>query len=159
MYYIIWYHNYHISISILHSLLVFAQRQSNQRLAFFMVFSFYIECILGNSLLFLLYKPNFDIGYWISTAHPFSRIPVFFMGVCAGVLCMRIKEQDFDAMNCKLLSVFFISYLMLIFHKVLVDLITLEHFHLLRMFFYPYHAFQRKFATKGLMMKNMSNVL
>ena len=67
-----------------------------------MVFSFYIECILGNSLLFLLYKPNFDIGYWISTAHPFSRIPVFFMGVCAGVLCMRIKEQDYDAMNCKL---------------------------------------------------------
>ena len=52
--------------------------------------------------------------------------------------------------------VFFISYLMLIFHKVLVDSITLEHFHLLRMFFYPYHAFQRKFATKGLMMKNMS---
>ena len=102
MYYIIWYHNYHISISILHSLLVFAQRQSNQRLAFFMVFSFYIECILGNSLLLLLYKPNFDIGYWISTAHPFSRLPVFFMGVCAGVLCMRIKEQDFDAMNCKL---------------------------------------------------------
>ena len=148
MYYIIWYHNYHISISILHSLLVFAQRQSNQRLAFFMVFSFYIECILGNSLLFLLYKPNFDIGYWISTAHPFSRIPVFFMGVCAGVLCMRIKEQDFDAMNCKLLIVFFISCLMLIFHKVLVDLITLEHFPLLRMFFYPYHVFLRKFATK-----------
>ena len=120
-----------------------------------MVFSFYIECILGNSLLLLLYKPNFDIGYWISTAHPFSRIPVFFMGVCAGVLCMRIKEQDFDAMNCKLLIVLFISCLMLIFHKVLVDLITLEHFPLLRMFFYPYHVFQRKFATKGLMMKNM----
>ena len=66
-----------------------------------MVFSFYIECIWGNVLLLGL-APNFDIGYWISTAHPISRIPVFFMGVCAGVLCMRIKEQDYDAMNCML---------------------------------------------------------
>ena len=85
------------------SLLVFAQRQSNQRLAFFMVFSFYLQCILGNCLAFGINSHfGFEWAYWISTAHPISRIPVFFMGVCAGVLCMRIKEQDYDAMNCKL---------------------------------------------------------
>ena len=66
-----------------------------------MAFSFYLECILGNWFLFGL-LPHFERAYWISTAHPISRIPVFFMGVCAGVLCMRIKEQDYDAMNCKL---------------------------------------------------------
>ena len=49
---------------------------------------------------------SFEGAYWISTAHPISRIPVFFMGVCAGVLCMRIKEQDYEALNCKEIVIF-----------------------------------------------------
>ena len=40
-------------------------------------------------------------AYWFSTAHPISRLPVFFMGVCAGVLCVRIQTGDLDALNRK----------------------------------------------------------
>ena len=68
-----------------------------------MVLAFYFESSLGTFLFLILQEVGANEGaYWISTAHPISRIPVFFMGVCAGVLCMRIKEQDYDAMNCKL---------------------------------------------------------
>ena len=67
-----------------------------------MVFAFYFESIFGTFLFLILRKAGDHEGaYWISTAHPISRIPVFFMGVCAGVLCMRIKEKDYEALNCK----------------------------------------------------------
>ena len=90
-----------------HSLLVFCQRQSNQRLVLFMVLAFYFESSLGTFLFLILQEVGANEGaYWISTAHPISRIPVFFMGVCAGVLCMRIKEQDYEALNCKELVIF-----------------------------------------------------
>ena len=36
-------------------------------------------------------------GYWLATAHPIIRLPVFFMGVCAGELCIRIQQGDIDA--------------------------------------------------------------
>ena len=39
--------------------------------------------------------------YWIGTAHPLFRLPVFFMGVCAGVLCNRIQQGDLDAFHSK----------------------------------------------------------
>ena len=59
--------------------------------------------IVGNYL-FELYNWNI-FGrvepYWISTAHPLSRIPVFFMGICAGVLCVRIQQGSLEALNCK----------------------------------------------------------
>ena len=82
--------------------MVFAQRQSNQRLAIFVALLYYFQAILG-TVLFHAILSIFDFvgAYWFSIAHPLSRIPVFFMGVCAGVLCVRIQEQDFDAMNCE----------------------------------------------------------
>ena len=59
--------------------------------------------IVGNYL-FELYNWNI-FGrvepYWISTAHPLSRIPVFFMGICAGALCVRIQQGSLEALNCK----------------------------------------------------------
>ena len=89
------------------SLLVFAQRQCNQKLAIFMTILYYFQAILGTTL-FHAILPVFDFvgAYWFSIAHPLSRIPVFFMGVCAGVICVRIQEQDFDAMNCKYFVIF-----------------------------------------------------
>ena len=38
--------------------------------------------------------PNSGLGYWISTVHPLSRLPVFLMGIFAGILCIRINEGD-----------------------------------------------------------------
>ena len=73
-----------------------------------MVFAFYFESIFGTFLYQILLDTthSFVAAYWISTSHPISRIPVFFMGVCAGVLCMRIKEQDYEALNCKHLKMY-----------------------------------------------------
>ena len=72
-----------------------------------MLLAFYFESSLGTFLFLILQEVGVNEGaYWISTAHPISRIPVFFMGVCAGVLCMRIKEQDYEALNCKELVIF-----------------------------------------------------
>ena len=72
-----------------------------------MALLYYFQAILGTTL-FHAILPVFDFvgAYWFSIAHPLSRIPVFFMGVCAGVICVRIQEQDFDAMNCKYFVIF-----------------------------------------------------
>ena len=65
-----------------------------------MATSFFLEIVLGFSIAGLA---NFLGGkaYWWSTAHPLSRLPVFFMGICAGVLCVRIQNGDLDALNRK----------------------------------------------------------
>ena len=43
------------------------------------------------------------LGYgghiWLGYANPIIRLPVFFMGVCAGVLCIRIQQGDVDAFH------------------------------------------------------------
>ena len=71
------------------SLLVFAQKRSNHVLAALMALSYYIQIIIS------------VIGYgghiWLGYANPMIRLPVFFMGVCAGVLCIRIQRGDIDA--------------------------------------------------------------
>ena len=38
----------------------------------------------------------------MGTAHPVIRLPVFFMGISAGVLCVRIQEGDLDAFLSKI---------------------------------------------------------
>ena len=72
-----------------------------------MTILYYFQAILG-TILFHAILPVFDFvgAYWFSIAHPLSRIPVFLMGVCAGVICVRIQEQDFDAMNCRYFVIF-----------------------------------------------------
>ena len=82
-------------------LLIFAQKQSNQRLAVWMASSFYLEIVVGFSISGLATLISPDGAYWFSTAHPISRLPVFFMGVCAGVLCVRIQTGDLEALNRK----------------------------------------------------------
>ena len=82
------------------SLLVIAQRVSNRGLSILMALSFWFEIIVGWVLLDVLEFLD-DINYWLATAHPFSRLPVFFMGICAGVLCVRIQNGDLDALRCK----------------------------------------------------------
>ena len=64
--------------------------------------------VLGKGKIFKVLNLNFQFGlpddeglYWISTAHPVTRFPVFFMGVCAGVLCMRIQSGDLTPLECK----------------------------------------------------------
>ena len=86
---------------------IFVQRLGNQKLAIFMALLYYFQAFLGTTL-FHAILPVFDFvgAYWFSIAHPLSRIPVFLMGVCAGVICVRIQEQDFDAMNCKYFLIF-----------------------------------------------------
>ena len=76
---------------------------SNRGLSIMMVLSFWFEIIVGWVLLDLLdfLDHESDKNYWFATAHPFSRLPVFFMGICAGVLCVQIKNGDIDALKCK----------------------------------------------------------
>ena len=83
------------------SLLVFAQKRSNHVLAILMALSFYFQVIL--SCLVFTGGPGLDFmaKYWIGTAHPLIRLPVFFMGVCAGILCIRIQQGDLDAFHSK----------------------------------------------------------
>ena len=84
------------------SLLVFAQKRSNHILAILMALSFYFQVILS-CLVFTVGPWDFMTKYWIGTAHPLLRLPVFFMGVCAGVLCIRIQQGDLDAFHSKLI--------------------------------------------------------
>ena len=74
------------------SLLMFAQRRSNYELLSLVGVMFYLECCIGFMIMLLV--PNSGLGYWISTVHPLSRLPVFLKGIFAGVLCIRINEGD-----------------------------------------------------------------
>ena len=82
-------------------LLVFAQNRSNHGLALLMATSFFLEMVLGFGIIGLASFLTSEKAYWWSTAHPLSRLPVFFMGICAGVLCVRIQNGDLDALNRK----------------------------------------------------------
>ena len=95
------FERYNTFIISIFSLLVVAQRVSNRGLSILMALSFWFEIIVGWVLLDLLEFLDHDKNYWYATAHPFSRLPVFFMGICAGVLCVRIQNGDLDALRCK----------------------------------------------------------
>ena len=66
-----------------------------------MATSFFLEIVLGFSIAGLVGIFLGGKTYWWSTTHPLSRLPVFFMGICAGVLCVRIQNGDLDALNRK----------------------------------------------------------
>ena len=57
---------------------------------------YYFENILG--FLIMVLVPNPGLAYWIATAHPMTRLPVFFMGICAGVICNRIQNEYSEEM-------------------------------------------------------------
>ena len=73
---------------------MFAKKRSNSVLAILMAVSFYLQILLSMLIFGFL---GFGGGYWPATAHPIIRLPVFFMGVCAGELCIRIQQGDIDA--------------------------------------------------------------
>jgi hypothetical protein len=80
----------------------FAQSQSNHGLSTLMACSFILEIIFGFFMYYFVPAVSnftFDDSYWPATASPFSRLPVFFMGICAGVLCNRIQDGDLNALN------------------------------------------------------------
>ena len=85
------------------SLLVFAQKRSNQSLANLMALSFYFEVFIGAAIMIMpidhlsSHHMPYLLNYWLATQHPVSRVPVFFMGICAGILCVRIQQGDLDA--------------------------------------------------------------
>ena len=71
-------------------ILVTVQNWSNRGVSICMVLSFWLQLTLGLTLNF---APVPFEAYWPTTAHPFMRLPVFVMGVCAGVLCVRLQER------------------------------------------------------------------
>ena len=80
---------------------MFAQKRSNQVLANLIALSFYIQLLLS-SLIFQV--PNDVAKHLFGTAHPVIRLPIFLMGICAGVLCVRIQQGDLDAFLSKILK-------------------------------------------------------
>ena len=65
-----------------------------------MALAFYLELVLGMGILFGI-KGEGEEGYWLATAWPPARLPVFFMGICAGVICIRIQSGDTNALESK----------------------------------------------------------
>ena len=80
---------------------MFVQKKSNKVLAILIAVSFYVQLLLS-SLVFQV--PNEAAKHLFGTAHPVIRLPVFFMGICAGVLCVRIQQGDLDAFLSKILK-------------------------------------------------------
>ena len=69
-----------------------------------MALAFYMEIFIYLMVTFLTpgpWAPDGLIEYWFGLGHPISRLPVFLMGVCAGLLCVRIKNGDNSAINSK----------------------------------------------------------
>ena len=94
----------------------------------------------------------FLLNYWLATQHPVIRLPVFFMGICAGILCIRSKQGDFDAFQSKV-NLFLNSY----FHDVV------DNFHSVRFDSYSSHIFIKIWCTalqaKIAAYKDLSNNL
>ena len=76
-------------------LIVLATKQTNLRLYQLISICFWAQLIIGYG--FLTGLGGNEGAYWVATAWPGSRWPVFFMGVFAGVLCTRIQKGDRDA--------------------------------------------------------------
>ena len=92
-------------------LLVYTQRKCNKQLCVLMALSFYLQFIIATLTPFI--TPGDDLtflDYWVALCHPVSRLPVFFIGICAGLLCIRIQEGDLDAINGKTSYWVLISY-------------------------------------------------
>ena len=72
-----------------------------------MALSFYFQVLIGAVIMTLpldyvsSHFMPFLLNYWLATQHPVIRLPVFFMGICAGILCTRSKQGDFDAFQSK----------------------------------------------------------
>ena len=79
--------------------MVCAQSKCNKKLCFWMALAFYLEIAIAIAI--AMYLQSTPLNYWLAFGHPLSRLPVFFMGICAGLLCVRIQNGDVDAINSK----------------------------------------------------------
>ena len=68
-----------------------------------MASSFYLQIAI--SMMVFKASSLYELAYFPATAWPIIRLPVFFMGICAGVLCIRIQQGDVDAFHSMLISV------------------------------------------------------
>ena len=85
--------------NIHYSLLTRLQNLSSTTIANLMALFFFLEYLVGEVIMWALPELFWDGegNYWLATAHPFTRLPVFLMGVCAGILCNRLQTGDLDA--------------------------------------------------------------
>ena len=85
------------SSTFIFRLLTYCQRKSCSTLTSLMTWAFYWQIIIG-LLPFLVL--HYWSAYWITVSHPFSRLPVFIIGVVLGILYQRLKIQgDENAMQ------------------------------------------------------------
>ena len=78
------------SSTFIFRLLTYCQRKSCSTLTSLMTWAFYWQIIIG-LLPFLVL--HYWSAYWITVSHPFSRLPVFVIGVVLGILYQRLKIQ------------------------------------------------------------------
>ena len=71
-------------------ILKYLKRQSNEKIQHLIAFNFYFQLLLGLFLYFLVF-PHWT-SYWLATAWPVSRIPLFVMGICGGILVVRSSD-------------------------------------------------------------------
>lgn len=84
------------------SLVKYAEKQSNAKLTLLMTFSHYLQLFVGITLYNCVPKVGqMELNFWLATAHPLSRLPVFFMGICSAILVMRWKSGNVDALQGK----------------------------------------------------------
>ena len=76
------------------------QKKTNSELLELIVRCYYIQLLLG-ILLFVIIIPfgGGYIAFSASTMNPISRYPIFLMGVCAGLLSLRHKDEDSNSDN------------------------------------------------------------
>ena len=74
----------------------------NKTISVLMPLTFYFSIFLG------IWIPNmspfgfsYPEGYAFSTMQPISRLPLFWTGVFAGILCIRIQNGDLSALDSK----------------------------------------------------------
>ena len=89
------------SLIYFYRILLFSQNRSNRAISILMPFCFYISVFMGVWIPTLFpFGFTYPAAYFLSTAHPLSRLSLFCVGVYAGVLCVRIQNGDMGALEC-----------------------------------------------------------
>ena len=71
------------------------EKKSNGYLQNTIITCHFTQLVLGTLLYFV---PHWT-GYWLATAWPISRIPIFVMGVSCGILCKRMDSDTSDTLS------------------------------------------------------------
>ena len=124
-----------------------------------MATSFFLQIVLGFGIACLAHYLS-GKTYWWSTSHPISRLPVFFMGICAGVLCVRIQNGDLDALNrkndCLKITKYNTFVCNNLYFQNLVERVKIGSFHIWKIISCPFH-FSGKQKMKRYILKSNRN--